>query len=117
MKYVKDFTKYSPTKVLLNSKLISKMVEKEVVGITFYIPNGYLHSIQRGEQLTVFNLNKYKGGFHEQAYNRRKKPFGSLATRTLGDLYADTAKGAKNGLELSFDSILRVKTELLIARK
>ena len=42
MKYVKDFTKYSPTKVLLNSKLISKMVEKEVVGITFYIPNGYL---------------------------------------------------------------------------
>jgi cell division protein FtsI (penicillin-binding protein 3) len=61
------------------------------------------------KQLPVFNLNKYKGGFHEQAYNRRKKPFGSLATRTLGDLYADTAKGAKNGLELSFDSILRGK--------
>ncbi len=59
------------------------------------------------KRLPVFNLNKYKGGFHEQAYNQRKKPFGSLATRTLGDLYADTAQGAKNGIELAFDTILK----------
>lgn len=57
--------------------------------------------------MPVFNLNKYKGGFHEQAYNQRKKPFGSLAARTLGDLYADTAQGAKNGIELSFDTLLK----------
>ena len=54
-----------------------------------------------------FNLNKYKGGFHEQVYNQRKKPFGSLAARTLGDLYADTAQGAKNGIELAFDTLLK----------
>ncbi len=59
------------------------------------------------KRLPVFNLNKYKGGFHEQVYNQRKKPFGSLATRTLGDLYADTAQGAKNGIELAFDSLLK----------
>lgn len=59
------------------------------------------------KRLPVFNLNKYKGGFHELAYNQRKKPFGSLATRTLGDLYADTAQGAKNGIELAFDTILK----------
>lgn len=59
------------------------------------------------KRLPVFNLNKYKGGFHEQVYNQRKKPFGSLAARTLGDLYADTAQGAKNGIELAFDSILK----------
>ena len=59
------------------------------------------------KRLPVFNLNKYKGGFHELAYNQRKKPFGSLAARTLGDLYADTAQGAKNGIELAFDSILK----------
>lgn len=59
------------------------------------------------KRLPVFNLNKYAGGFHELAYNQRKKPFGSLATRTLGDLYADTAQGAKNGIELAFDSVLR----------
>ncbi|MEG1685846.1 MAG: penicillin-binding protein [Bacteroides sp.] len=62
---------------------------------------------KEARQLPVFNLNKYKGGFHELAFNQRKKPFGSLATRTLGDLYADVAQGAKNGLELSFDSILK----------
>lgn len=62
---------------------------------------------KEAKRLPVFNLNKYKGGFHEQVYNQRKKPFGSLAARTLGDLYADTAQGAKNGIELAFDSLLK----------
>ena len=62
---------------------------------------------KEAKRLPVFNLNKYKGGFHELAYNQRKKPFGSLAARTLGDLYADTAQGAKNGIELAFDSLLK----------
>lgn len=62
---------------------------------------------KEAKKLPVFNMSKYKGGFHELAYNQRKKPFGSLAARTLGDLYADTAQGAKNGLELSFDTILK----------
>ncbi len=62
---------------------------------------------KEAKRLPVFNLNKYRGGFHEQIYNQRKKPFGSLASRTLGDLYADTAQGAKNGIELAFDSLLR----------
>ncbi len=62
---------------------------------------------KEAKRLPVFNLNKYKGGFHEQAYNFRKKPFGSLAARTLGDVYADTTKGAKNGIELAFDTILK----------
>lgn len=62
---------------------------------------------KEAKQLPVFNLNKYKGGFHEQVYNQRKKPFGSLAARTLGDLYADTAQGAKNGIELAFDTLLK----------
>ena len=39
------------------------------------------------------------------AYNQRKKPFGSLAARTLGDVYADTAKGARNGLNVSLKQI------------
>lgn len=89
--HIKNGRKRGSRNYLLYPKRISYIQYKEV------------------KQLPVFNLNKYKGGFHEQAYNRRKKPFGSLATRTLGDLYADTAKGAKNGLELSFDSILRGK--------
>lgn len=59
------------------------------------------------KKLPVFNLNKYKGGFIELAFNQRKKPFGSLAARTLGDMYPDTTLGAKNGIELTYDSILK----------
>ena len=47
-------------------------------------------------------MNRYKGGFKELAYNQRKKPFGSLAARTLGDVYADTAKGAQKWYRTCF---------------
>ena len=59
------------------------------------------------KKLPVFNLSKYRGGFHELKFNQRKKPFGSLAMRTLGDMYSDVNLGAKNGLELQYDSILK----------
>lgn len=62
---------------------------------------------KEAKRLPVFNLNKYKGGFHEQTFNQRKKPFGSLAMRTLGDMFSDIELGAKNGLELSYDSVLK----------
>lgn len=62
---------------------------------------------KEAKRLPVFNLNKYKGGFHEQTYNQRKKPFASLAAQTLGRLYADTALGARNGIELAFDTLLK----------
>ena len=69
------------------------------------------------KKLPVFRLSKYKGGFHELAFNQRKKPFGSLAMRTLGDMYPDMALGAKNGLELTYDSILRGKDGITHRRK
>ena len=62
---------------------------------------------KEAKRLPVFNMSKYRGGFHEQSFNQRKKPFGSLAMRTLGDMYSDVTLGAKNGLELQYDSILR----------
>lgn len=62
---------------------------------------------KEAKSLPVFNMSKFRGGFHEQAFNQRKKPFGSLAMRTLGDMYADLEQGAKNGLELHYDSVLK----------
>lgn len=59
------------------------------------------------EKLPLFRMRKYTSGFFSEEYNRRKKPFGSLAASVLGDVYADPSMGAKNGLELAFDSILR----------
>lgn len=69
------------------------------------------------KRLPVFCLNRYKGGFKELAYNQRKKPFGSLAARTLGDVYADTAQGAKNGIELAFDTILKGRNGVIHRQK
>lgn len=59
------------------------------------------------KKLPVLSLSAYKGGFHVEAFNQRKKPFGSLARRTLGDMYPDMTQGAKNGLELTYDSLLK----------
>lgn len=52
--------------------------------------------------LPMFNLPKNKGGFHENAYEARRHPFGSLAERTIGS--RDTAR---YGIELAYDSLLR----------
>ena len=52
---------------------------------------------------------RYDGWFYSKTGAvSRKKPFGTLATRTLGDLYG-AKDSARYGLELSFDSILRGK--------
>lgn len=59
------------------------------------------------QKLPFLNLGKLTSGLHDEDLNRRKRPFGSLGMRTIGDVYADTALGAKNGIELAFDSLLR----------
>lgn len=56
-------------------------------------------------------LNRYKSGFYTKEMVQRQKPFGTLASRTIGDIYGEieaggTTKG-KNGLELQYDSLLR----------
>ena len=72
---------------------------------------------KEAKRLPVFNMSKYRGGFHEQAFNQRKKPFGSLAMRTLGDMYSDMALGAKNGLELQYDSVLKGREGIIHRQK
>lgn len=59
--------------------------------------------------IPAFRDNLKWSGLHAEEFNQRKKPFGSLAMRTLGDMYPDVAQGAKNGLELTYDSILKGK--------
>lgn len=58
------------------------------------------------KNLPFFNMPRYKSGFHEEEFNSRRRPFGSLAQRTIGGMY-----GAKDsayfGLELAYDSTLR----------
>ena len=68
------------------------------------------------KSLPVFRLSKYKGGFHAEEFNSRRRPFGSLASRTVGDLYG-SKDTARFGLELSYDSLLRGTDGLMHRRK
>lgn len=66
--------------------------------------------------LPFFSMSPYKSGFHTTEFNARQRPYGSLAGRTVGDLFGakDTARF---GLELSYDSILRGTNGIIHRRK
>lgn len=66
-------------------------------------------------------LSRYKSGFYTKEMVQRQKPFGTLASRTIGDIYGEieaggTTKG-KNGLELQYDSLLRGEAGLSSVRR
>lgn len=48
-----------------------------------------------------------RSGLIAEERNARKKPFGNLATRTVGNVFKDLEKGGASGLELKYDSLLR----------
>ncbi|WP_027450676.1 penicillin-binding protein [Xylanibacter brevis] len=60
-------------------------------------------------QLPYFNLPKNKYGFHAEPFVARRRPFGSLAERTIGDIrsFEGGKDTARFGIELTYDSILR----------
>ena len=63
------------------------------------------------KQLPFFNLPANKGGFHAESFEARRRPFGSLAERTIGDIrsFEGGKDTARFGIELSYDSLLRGK--------
>jgi len=54
-----------------------------------------------------WNQRSNRSGLIAEERNARKKPFGNLATRTVGNVYKDLDKGGASGLELKYDSLLR----------
>lgn len=58
----------------------------------------------------------YKSGFSSEEYNARQRPYGSLAERTVGEMYG-SKDTARFGLELSYDSILRGTNGITHRRK
>lgn len=67
-------------------------------------------------KLPFFNLPIYRSGFHWEEFNARRRPFGSLAQRTIGDMFG-AKDSAKYGLELSYDTVLRGTNGLMHRRK
>ncbi len=53
-----------------------------------------------------YERHKYYVGLTIVPRNNRKKPFGSLARRTLGEMYG-AIDSARSGLELAYDSLLK----------
>lgn len=66
--------------------------------------------------LPYFSLPKNKGGFHYEKQEARRRPFGDMAVRTIGDVYGGK-DSARCGIELSFDSVLRGKKGLKYTEK
>ena len=59
------------------------------------------------KKLPFLNQGANRSGLIAELKNSRKKPFKSLAARTVGSVYGDMSKGGASGIELKFDSLLR----------
>jgi len=57
-------------------------------------------------KLPLYRLGRNRSGLFTREFVRRVKPFGSLASRTIGDVYADEVKGGRSGIEGSFNEQL-----------
>lgn len=66
-------------------------------------------------------LNRNRSGFYTKEMVQRQRPFGTLASRTIGDIYGEIESGGttkgKNGLELQYDSLLRGQAGLSSVRR
>ncbi|MDR1259347.1 MAG: transpeptidase family protein [Tannerellaceae bacterium] len=77
--------------------------------------------LQEIRQFPFIRLGNNKSGFIAEEFVERQRPFGTLASRTIGNTYAtlDSQKltQGSNGLELEYDSILRGKPGLNAIRR
>lgn len=65
--------------------------------------------LEKKELLTLpyFNQRSNRSGLITEEKTMRFKPYGQLAGRTVGDIYKDYNMGARSGIELKYDSLLR----------
>jgi cell division protein FtsI (penicillin-binding protein 3) len=65
------------------------------------------------KQYPFIRLGRNKSGFMEEPFVERQHPFGTLASRTIGDVYATLDSlgltHGRNGLELQYDFLLQGK--------
>ncbi|MGN0236420.1 MAG: peptidoglycan D,D-transpeptidase FtsI family protein [Paludibacteraceae bacterium] len=58
------------------------------------------------EEIELIKMGQYKSGIIFEAQHKRIKPFGSLASRTIGGIYGDGGYG-NSGLEMAFEDDLK----------
>lgn len=73
------------------------------------------------EKIPFIRMGRYKSGFYTKEMVERQKPFGTLASRTIGNIYGEIEESGitkgKNGLELQYDSLLRGESGLSSVRR
>lgn len=101
----------------LSKALANKTGERTAAGYKDYILRNYGKTTELlltrtrvsypdFKEISQFPFLKLGWNLSYKRIMQRQKPFGSLASRTIGDIYGDEEKGGKNGLELAFDSLL-----------
>jgi cell division protein FtsI (penicillin-binding protein 3) len=68
------------------------------------------------KQLPLICRGVYKSGFEAEDLNLRVKPFNSLGSRAIGNIYAASGE-AKSGLEMRYDSYLRGEDGISIRQR
>ncbi len=87
-------------------QLLRKGYDRQTGNLLIYPKRISYSQLKELRKLPLFRLGRMKSGLIEREYVRRVKPFGSLASRTIGDVYADEVKGGRSGLEASFNDVL-----------
>ena len=85
---------------------------------TFPLHSGWISHIDYLEvkEFPILKRGSIQGGLTVKEKANRIRPYGTLASRTIGDVYGEANYG-KNGLELEYDSLLRGEPGLYIKRK
>ncbi|MDR2683530.1 MAG: transpeptidase family protein [Dysgonamonadaceae bacterium] len=68
-------------------------------------PVNYLQ-LKTIKQMPFFRKGSNRSGLYTKPLVKRTKPYGTLASRTIGDIYGEFEKGGKNGLELQYNAVL-----------
>ncbi len=98
--YFRDRTAYE-------YKMMLKKAYNSGVGELQLVPRRISYAeLKQLKTFPLFKLGRNKSGLITKEFFNRVKPFGSLASRTIGGIYADESKGGKSGIELSFNKQL-----------
>lgn len=89
----------------LNKKTIDYLQRREIDGIRFVYGTD---KSGNPRTTTIGEISRYKSGIYYEPQHKRIRPYGDLASRTIGGIYGDGGQG-NSGLEKAFDKQLSGK--------
>ena len=86
-------------------RMIDNAYHKRVRRLKLYPKKVSYIDLMEIKTFPLFRSGKYKSGFFAEEFANRENLYGSLANRTIGDIYGSNGRG-QYGLELAYDSLL-----------